>query len=95
MVKIIARISAKADTATQLRQVLIELVGPTRKETGCISYEVFQDDDNQLDFVTIEHWADNQAAEAHMTTAHVAEAFAKAGDLLSRPPVIHRFTPLV
>jgi quinol monooxygenase YgiN len=95
MVKIIARISARADAAARLRQVLRDLSVATRDEAGCVSYELFQDDDNALDFITIEHWVDDAAAAAHMTTPHVAEAFARAGDLLAQPPLIHRFSQIV
>ena len=95
MVKIMARISAKAGSAAQLRNVLKELARSTRTEPGCISYELFQDEENTLDFVTIEHWRDRQAAEAHLSTPHVAEAFAKAGDFLAQPPAINRFTQII
>jgi quinol monooxygenase YgiN len=95
MVKIIARISARSDAAAQLRQVLKDLAAATRNEAGCVSYESFQDEDNPLDFITIEHWVDSAAAEAHMTTPHVAEAFARAGDLLAQPPLIHRFSQII
>ena len=94
MVKVIARISSKADGTAQIRQILIDLVAPSRRESGCLSYELFQDDENPLDFVTIEHWTDSSAAEAHMDTPHVGEAIAKAGSLLAEAPVIHRFTQL-
>lgn len=94
MVRIIARISSKAEAAAQLGQILQDLVPPSRKEPGCLAYELFQDEENPLDFITVESWADGRSAEAHMATPHVAEAIAKAGSLLSQPPLIHRFTQL-
>ena len=95
MVKIIARISSKAEMATQLRQILKDLVGPSCNEPGCLSYELFQDEENPLEFITIEHWADREAADRHLATAHVAEAIGKAGSLLAQAPIIHRFAPVV
>lgn len=94
MVKIIARISAKADAAAQMRQILIDLVAPSRREPGCLSYELFEDDENPLDFITIEQWTDSSAVEAHMASAHVGEAIAQAGNLLAQAPLIHCFTQL-
>lgn len=38
--------------------------------------------------------AGGQAADAHLATAHIAQAIAKAGPILAQPPVIHRFTQL-
>ena len=94
MVKIMARISARADTVAPVRQILTELAVPSRRETGCISYELFQDEDNPLDFITIENWVDGGAADAHLATPHVAAAISRAGSLLAQPPLIHRFAQL-
>jgi quinol monooxygenase YgiN len=94
MVRIMARISSKPGAAAQLRQILIDLVGPSRIESGCLGYELFQDEDDPLDFITVEQWADDRAFEMHMAAPHVAKAIAQAGELLARPPLIHRFTQL-
>lgn len=94
MVKIIARITARLDATPQLREILMGLVGPSRAEAGCLSYELFQDDENPPDFITVESWTDRAAADAHMATPHVTEAIARAAGLLAEPPLIHRFTQL-
>ena len=94
MVIIIARISAKSETVAELRQILKDLVAPSRAEAGCVSYELFQDNDDPRDFITVENWGDSAAADAHMSTPHVAAAIAQAGVLLAQPPLIHRFTQL-
>lgn len=94
MVIVIARISSKADAAAQIRQILTDLVAPSRREPGCLSYELFQDEENPLDFITMEQWTDSAAAAAHMATPHVGEAIAKASGLVAQPPLIHRFAQL-
>ena len=94
MTRIMARISSKPGMAAQVRQILMDLVGPSRKEPGCLSYELFQDGDDPLDFITVEQWEDDRAFELHMATPHVAAAIAQACDLLAQPPLIHRFTRL-
>lgn len=95
MVRIIARISANSESMSELRQILMALVPPSRAEPGCIGYELFQDDDSRLDFVTIETWADSAAADAHLASPHVAAAIARASPLLAQAPLIHRYTQLV
>jgi len=94
MIIIMARLSSRAATTGALGSILRDLVDPTRGEPGCLSYDLFQDDDDPLEFVTIEHWADQATADAHLATPHVAVALAKAGDLLAQPPVIHRYTQI-
>ena len=93
-VRIMARITARADTAAMLRQILRDLVGPSRDEAGCVGYDLFQNQDNPVEFVTVEQWSDQAAADAHMSTPHVASAISKAGELLALPPLIHRFAPV-
>ena len=91
---IIARISSTAAGVEPLREILTALVSPSRKEPGCLSYELFQDADNPPDFITVERWVDDQAADAHLATSHVAAAIGQATSLLGQPPLIHRFTQL-
>jgi quinol monooxygenase YgiN len=95
MIKIIARIMSQPESVKAVRQALEALVPPTRGEKGCASYELFHNDENPVEFVTVESWADQAAADAHMTTPHLAKAFAKAGPLLAAPPQIQRFTQLM
>ena len=91
MVKIMARISARAGSETKLRAVLQDLLHPSRNEAGCVSYELFQNEDNPLEFVTVEQWTDQAAVGAHLAAPHVATAITLASELLAQPPLIHRF----
>ena len=91
MVRVMARITARAGNETALRLVLRDLLGPSRSESGCVSYDFFENEDNPLEFVTVEHWRDQEAAEAHLATPHVAKAITLASDLLAQAPLIHRF----
>jgi len=94
MIRIMARISSRSGAESSMKNILQDLVVPSRNEAGCQGYELFQDEENPLEFVTIEHWAEQAAADAHMATPHVAAAIAKAAPLLAQPPVIHRYTQL-
>lgn len=95
MVRIMARITARTGGDRQLRAVLQGLLGPSRQEAGCVSYELFQNEDDPLEFVTVEQWSDQAAADAHLATQHVATAITLASGLLAQAPLIHRFTPVV
>jgi len=86
-----ARIIANAHSTVALGDVLKVLAEATRTEHGCVSYELFQNADNAAEFVTVEDWESDAAANAHMATRHVKEAIAKAMPLLGQAPAIHRF----
>ncbi len=47
-----------------------ELVEATRKEAGCISYELCHDLKNPGHFIFIEEWQDYDALDAHVTSEH-------------------------
>lgn len=92
MIRIMARITARSGRENELRSVLQDLLGPSRQETGCMSYELFQNQDDPLEFVTVEQWTDQAVADAHLASAHVARAITLADELLAQPPLIHRFS---
>lgn len=94
MVRIMARISAREGYEAKLEAILQELRGPSRGETGCLTYEVFHNLDYPQEFVTVEEWCDQAAADAHLQTPHVAAAISAAAELLAHPPLIHRFRAL-
>jgi quinol monooxygenase YgiN len=60
--KVILRLSAKPD---ELKRVLIGLAAPTRKEPGCLSYEIFQNLADPCDFTFVEEWSSDAALDAH------------------------------
>jgi quinol monooxygenase YgiN len=95
MIHILAKITAQPQAAAAVRDALVELVGHSRKEVGCVSYALYQRGDDPAQFQTVEEWRDAAAADAHMTTPHIAAALATAGPLLAAPPEIVRFDKLI
>jgi quinol monooxygenase YgiN len=91
MVYVMARIVARPDAVDALKQVLIALVEPSRREPGCISYALYERADAPNEFQTVEQWARQADADAHMATAHVQAAVAAAKPLLAQPPAIHAY----
>ena len=71
MIHVMARITVKPDCAAAARDILATLVTETRKEAGCLAYELFQRPDAPHVFQTVEQWTDQAAADALMATPHV------------------------
>lgn len=57
------------------------LVDESKKETGCISYELCQDLKNKNKFVFIEMWQDQEAIDKHNNSKHFLEIVPKLGQL--------------
>lgn len=95
MIKVMATLIAKSDKVAETSAALSSLVAPTREEAGCISYELFQSDDDPTEFVTIEEWDDQASIDAHMGSDHIAAALAAAPDILAADPKITNYTKIV
>ena len=70
MVKVIAKFSVKADGVDAFLGLAKELVEKTVKETGNISYEMFQDNKNPAKLFMIEEWQSQKALDKHLSSAH-------------------------
>ena len=91
MVHVLATLIARPDTVDATREALAALVEPSRAESGCDHYELFQSADDPTRFQTVERWASADAMQAHLGSEHVQAAFAAAPDLLGAEPVIESF----
>lgn len=76
---IVAKIIAKADQTELVKAELLKLIPPTLAETGCINYDLHQDNENPNVFLFFENWENRELWQAHMNNTHLAE-FAKAID---------------
>lgn len=92
MVRVIATLISKPDTVTQTSEALSGLVEPTQAEEGCISYNLYQSNDDPTEFVTVEEFVDDAAIDSHMASAHIAAALAVASEILAADPQIKRYT---
>jgi len=66
----IAAIKAKTGEADKLKQELLKLIDPTRSEEGCLEYVLFEDEELPGNFYMREAFANKEAFEVHVQTAH-------------------------
>ena len=76
---IIAHIEAKEGKLDFLKKQVLALVEPTKKEQGCLRYELNQDCENQKLFIFVEEWETHKLWQKHMGNTHL-QAFVKATD---------------
>jgi quinol monooxygenase YgiN len=89
--RVVALIRARSGEETKLEGVLSALIEPTRREPGCLFYELYRRTGDPTDFVFVEEWESDAALDAHMETPHVRAALAKVPELLAQPPDIRRY----
>jgi quinol monooxygenase YgiN len=92
--RVIARARAKTECVVQVREILSALVEPTRRESGCLSYELLQNNCDPANFVIVEKWASAATEQAHFSTPHISIALQRLVGLLADEPEILRYTVL-
>lgn len=84
--------TARPEKIEELKVLLSGLIDPTRREKGCISYQLLQNRADPTDFTFIEEWEGDDAIDDHFDTPHVKEALAKVPSLLAREPDIRIYS---
>jgi quinol monooxygenase YgiN len=60
-----------------LKAHLLALAAPTRAESGCILYDLYQSPNEPHEFMRFEIWQDAAALERHKQTPHLRASFEK------------------
>lgn len=89
---VVAEIVAKPGREQELRRRLLALVEPTRKEEGCLQYDLHADNASPGRFLFYENWTSEELLERHLASPHLEDFTAVAGDLLGEPLRILRMT---
>ena len=66
-----AIVKAKAGQEEAVKKVLVALVEPTRKEPGCLCYNLHQSKSDKTQFMFYEQWASKEALDTHSNTPHL------------------------
>ncbi|MFA9240125.1 MAG: putative quinol monooxygenase [Candidatus Paceibacteria bacterium] len=61
---------AKKDCIEELKALLKSTIEETKKEEGCLMYEVFQTKNNPVEFIVIDSWESEEALNKHYETSH-------------------------
>ena len=82
-VAIFASFAPKPSHEQQVEETLRGMVAPTRREPGCITYDLYRAQSGS--FHLFETYRDQAAVEAHRATAHYKAYRARIADLLAEP----------
>ncbi len=68
-ISVVGQMRAKSGHEGEVRTMLEALAAPSRKESGCLRYDVFEDKYYTGSFYTYEEWENEAALEAHLAGA--------------------------
>ncbi len=72
VIVLVAELTAKAGEEGAVKKAFIDMLAPTRKEQGCICYNLHQSAKDQKVFMFYELWANQEALDAHGKSPHMA-----------------------
>ncbi len=90
-IRVIARAVARPETRQQLLQALVANQTASRKEPGCLRYDVAQGTADANELVTIEEWRSEDDVQRHLQTPHVGALLAVVPSLVAAPPDIRSY----
>ncbi len=70
---ITAVVKARPKHREQVREAMISLLKPTRKEKGCIKYDLHESLDDPNIFLFYEIWANEECLTNHINSNHIKE----------------------
>jgi quinol monooxygenase YgiN len=91
---VVAHLQAVPGKEGALRQALLELVEHTRKEEGCVQYDLHEENDKPGHFLFYENWTSKDALDRHMASPHFSAFLPRVPELSSAPPQILMYTRL-
>jgi quinol monooxygenase YgiN len=89
VIKVVAKSEIREDQVEAYKRLASELIHETRKEHGCISYELFQDIDHPDVCTFIEAWEDMDALNRHMKSAHFERLVPRMVQLKDKPSEVN------
>jgi quinol monooxygenase YgiN len=94
VIHVVAKLQAKPGKEGELKGLIEPLIAPTRKEKGCLRYDVFQGRQDPTVITLIEAWDSNENLDTHLALPHLQKIFARLPELLAAPPDIVRYKQL-
>jgi quinol monooxygenase YgiN len=89
--RVVARVKALPDKVDAVRSVLLKLIEPTRKEEGCVVYELLQNQADPTDFTFVEEWQSASSLDRHAASDHVKDATEKLRGVIAKAPDIRKY----
>lgn len=87
-ITVVATFQARAGKEAELKTALLGLLAPTRKEAGCLNYDLHQLPEDPARFLFHENWTSKALLDAHLKSAHIAALLPRVGELCVAAPEI-------
>ena len=87
-ITVVATFQARPGKEAELKKALTGLVAPTRREAGCINYDLHVSPEDPAKFLFDENWTRQAHLDAHLKSTHIAALLPQMNDLCTAFPEI-------
>jgi quinol monooxygenase YgiN len=95
MIKVVARKLVNEGKIEEVIALYEKLVQATRKEEGCIKYELYQDESDPRVLAVIEEWENKDALNKHMKSEHFTILVPMIGKLTANKPDLNIYNKII
>lgn len=88
---IVAKIKVKEGQEASFEALAAGLVAESRREAGCVTYDLWRSDEAR-EYVFIERYTDDAAAQAHVKSDHYRRIGRQLGALMDGAPIAYRLS---
>ena len=81
-----ATAKAKPGQEAALEGALRDAVEPTRRQPGCLSFQLYRPVDDRATLIAFECWATEADHDQHIKGEHVQKLVARFGEIIAGPP---------
>lgn len=81
-VRVLAKLAIEPEQIEKVVNAFKLLMNETRKETGCLQYDLHQEVHDPATLIIFERWKTEAALEGHLKTIHFSSCFNNVGDLI-------------
>ncbi|MCP4713658.1 MAG: antibiotic biosynthesis monooxygenase [Deltaproteobacteria bacterium] len=87
-IQVTACLTATTATIETVKEQAQALVEPTRREPGCLTYDLHQAADNPARFMFYECWRSQQDLDTHLLQPHLTSFMKNIQELLAEPVTV-------
>lgn len=87
-ITVVAKVRSQAGKEVEVRRELLSLVEPSRKDAGCLNYDLHQSVDNPALFLFHENWATKAHLDQHLQKPELQAVLGRVVQMSAEPPEI-------
>lgn len=94
MITIVAKTVVKESEINNFIDLAQELISESKKEAGCIEYNLYQDTNDKNVLTFIERWESEEAINIHNETPHFTSIVPKLGEMQTKDTEVNLYKQL-